>query len=286
MGSDEESAEVELAPSGAARRARAVVDRIVATMPGDLRFRARVAVSELVTNSVAHAAGARDDRLRLLVVRTRAGVRVEVRDGGEPFDSEARVVSEHATSGRGLRLVDGLVDRWGADPADGNLIWFEIDRPAGGDRDPGTTPTFGRTVDASSGGGARDEETLLAAAILAKAAQRIREGWCQGADAVDAVGNRVQPWSEDVAAWSLLGALVAALDGPDAVGAGNLPQGALGTAMLALGELIEERSLAGWNDAPSRTQQDAIDVLERGRMLVLSGRVAAGSLGMLPDRRR
>jgi len=43
--------------------------------------------------------------------------------------------------------------------------------------------------------------------------------------------------------------------------------------MAALGEMTDERSLTGWNDAPTRTQRDVIEVLVRARMLLGGRRV-------------
>jgi len=61
-----------------------------------------------------------------------------MRDSGAPFDGEARVVSERATSGRGLSLVDALVDRWGDEHGNGNLVW-STSLPAA-IQDPQATP--------------------------------------------------------------------------------------------------------------------------------------------------
>lgn len=129
MGFDASRVEVELAADAqAASQARSVVSQATAKLPGDLSFRAQLAASELVTNSVVH-----QDRpeplVRLVVATGPSGVRVEVRDGGTPFESTPRHPSERTTSGRGLRLVDVLVDRWGTNHEDGNLVWFEIDTP-------------------------------------------------------------------------------------------------------------------------------------------------------------
>jgi anti-sigma regulatory factor (Ser/Thr protein kinase) len=137
MAFDKPGLEVELAADwAAASQARALVDRVGAGMPGDVGFRARLAASELVTNSVAYAARTPADRVKLTVVRFGTLIRVEVRDRGARFDSEPRSVSERATSGRGLRLVDALVDRWGTEHEDGNLVWFEIDEPSEDHGDP------------------------------------------------------------------------------------------------------------------------------------------------------
>jgi anti-sigma regulatory factor (Ser/Thr protein kinase) len=269
MGSEKPEVHVELAAvPGAAQRARALVERVAAGLPGDVGFRARLVAGELVANSVQHAAAAYSDRVGLTVLRSASGVRVEVRDRGAPFDDAPRFVPERATSGRGLRLVDALADRWGAEHEDGNLVWFEIDAPSRRDHDPRSTQPAGRSVGRSERESlpGRPEEGVVAAALLARAAGRVRIGWCQGADGRDESGDAVEPWSGRAASWSLRGSLVAAPDGPPAVGEVPLP--ALATGMAALAEVIEDRSLGGWNDSPTRTQREVIAVLERAGMLV------------------
>jgi anti-sigma regulatory factor (Ser/Thr protein kinase) len=262
--------EVELAAdAGAVRCARAVVDRVARGLPGDVGFRARVAVGELVANGVEHAAGAARDWVGLGVFRSATGIRVEVRDRGAPFDETPRVVSGRATSGRGLRIMDALVDRWGVEHESGNLVWFEIDEPADAVPDPPSTRPEEEAPESRRSRASPPlwtGEDVFAAAFLAHAAERVRVGWCRGTDARDESGAPVEPWSGQAAAWSLLGALVASLDGPEAVPDVSLP--ALASAMAALAELIEDRSLSGWNDAPGRTQQEVIAVLERARMLL------------------
>jgi anti-sigma regulatory factor (Ser/Thr protein kinase) len=261
MGGGVQRLELELPPvPEAARVAREAVDRVAGNLASDVGFRARLAASELVSNSVTHAVEGTATRITVAVDQTATGVRVEVRDGGEPFDPAVREVTDRATSGRGLRLVDALVDRWGVSPSDGNLVWFEIDRPAGGDR-PG--PRFPR------GGGAgvpvarsQEDETVLAAAVLAHAALRVREGWCQGVEAIDRRRAAVAPLAPEAVAWSLLGALVSA-EGLEP-SAGRLQ--AVATAMTAIAAVVGGRSLTTWNDAPGRTQREVIAVLERARM--------------------
>jgi anti-sigma regulatory factor (Ser/Thr protein kinase) len=163
------------ADAGAPGQARRLVAEATATLPGDIGFRARLAASELVANSVTHATASSDQTVWLTLALTGAGVRVEVRDCGGPFDPVARQVGEQATSGRGLGLVDALVDRWGVvREADGNLAWFEINGPAGGDRDPHKQPTGG-TTRAQLRTEPPDEQAF-AARVLARATQRVRDG--------------------------------------------------------------------------------------------------------------
>jgi len=256
----------------APRRARGAVGRVLAGLPGDVGFRARLLVSELVSNCVQHAgAEPAAGTVRVRVERLGGAVRVEVSDDGPPFDSAVRLVSERATSGRGLALVDALVDRWGSEHEQGNLVWFEIDDPAGGASEPHGPPRPGmRSRPQAEEAGA--DERVGAAALLGRAAQLVREGWSQQVDARDARGAPVEPWSDAGAAWSLLGSIVAALDGPGAVAEVGLAE--LARAMAAIAELIEEHSLQGWNDAPTRTQREVVSVLERARLLVL-GRVTS-----------
>ena len=83
-----------------------------------------VVVSELVTNSVLHAAST----ARIQVVAAERFVRVEVHDA-DPTLPVLRHPSPETVTGRGLMLVDALTDRWGAEPTDdGKVVWFELDR--------------------------------------------------------------------------------------------------------------------------------------------------------------
>lgn len=90
----------------------------------DLDHTVTLLVSELVTNSIRHAAE-HSDRIVLAARMTEQWVRVEVRDSGPGFDPDIR----HSTRGYGLRMVDMLASRWGVDRDDqGTRVWFEIDR--------------------------------------------------------------------------------------------------------------------------------------------------------------
>ncbi|MFI1562509.1 ATP-binding protein [Streptomyces sp. NPDC020490] len=117
------------AEPGAARAARAAVRGRLRTWCldslGDLTA---LLVSELVTNSLCHAAGPIGVRL----VRT-AGpgdvLLVEVSDPlpDLPLAREARAEDEN---GRGLMLVALTSRRWGTRPcASGKTVWFELALP-------------------------------------------------------------------------------------------------------------------------------------------------------------
>jgi hypothetical protein len=98
--------------------------------------------------------------------------------------------------------------------------------------------------------------------LLQDARRLVAESWCHGADARDANGYEVEPWDDDAASWSLLGAMVAVME-REASRGGELPLAALGSALYALADLIETDSLADWNDDPRQTQENVLAVLDR-----------------------
>ncbi|MFF2041695.1 ATP-binding protein [Kitasatospora sp. NPDC058170] len=81
--------------------------------------------SELVANAVRHAAGR---TIGLEVTRKPGWLRVEVRDSSRALPclilAEPLPINEF---GRGLKIVDDLADRWGADLLPrGKSVWFEL----------------------------------------------------------------------------------------------------------------------------------------------------------------
>jgi anti-sigma regulatory factor (Ser/Thr protein kinase) len=99
----------------------------------DLRERALLAVSELVTNAFLYGEGD-----IVLVVTLGVVLRVEVRDEGAGIPAP-RNYSPTSTTGRGLHLVGHMADRWGTSAGGnqgnggkGKAVWFEIDTPAPG----------------------------------------------------------------------------------------------------------------------------------------------------------
>jgi anti-sigma regulatory factor (Ser/Thr protein kinase) len=87
----------------------------------------QVAASELVTNAIMHGQGAVDVTLMHLADR----LRLEVVDQGfGPRPIQIRTASATSQGGWGLRLVDTLSDRWGADRRPGHtLVWMERQFP-------------------------------------------------------------------------------------------------------------------------------------------------------------
>ena len=106
------------------RAARAFVRETLGDLDGASRDTAVLLASELVTNAVLHARTPVE--LAVVVDRDQALVCVADHEGG----SDAVRSSGHSTDrpgGRGLALVDGLSDRWGAEPnADGKTVWFTL----------------------------------------------------------------------------------------------------------------------------------------------------------------
>jgi hypothetical protein len=119
-GAEADTEHLHLEPSPrAARDARQFVARQVGDVDGDLASTLAVLTSELVTNAVLHARTA----LQVGVIKgPDLLVGVGDLDSGHPVRQPH---SNTATQGRGLRLVDGLADRWGITTYDGGkTVWF------------------------------------------------------------------------------------------------------------------------------------------------------------------
>ena len=92
--------------------------------PGDLSD-AELLTTEVVTNAVVH--GGTDVDLAVRYDPKTEMITVEVRDHGlehlhRPDDDQ------HATSGRGLSIVDRVADSWGVTevPGEGKVVWFAL----------------------------------------------------------------------------------------------------------------------------------------------------------------
>ncbi len=104
--------------------AREALDGFASDQPDELRFNLRLLVSELVGNSIRHAAAGNGHAAPIRVRATRGEERIQVQviDSGD-FDWTAAPRSE---GGRGLPLVAALADRWGLTFAEGTIAWFEL----------------------------------------------------------------------------------------------------------------------------------------------------------------
>lgn len=84
---------------------------------------AALVVSELAANAVLHATT--DFTVRVAV--SDSLVRIEVADGS-PLLPTPKDHGDGAPTGRGLKIVERLSARWGAEPtADGKVVWAELD---------------------------------------------------------------------------------------------------------------------------------------------------------------
>lgn len=108
----------------AAARARRALSRLRADIDPPLMETLRLLVTELVSNSVRHAAS---DTVVLKIVVGRAAVITEVTDEGPGFDPADTLPAANDESGWGLFLVERLAHRWGVSHEDqATRVWFEL----------------------------------------------------------------------------------------------------------------------------------------------------------------
>ena len=108
-------------PSAAADARRELHRTLDGTLHQDVLDALTLVVSELVTNAVMHGKGAIRFRLQL----DAGDLRGEVIDDGGGFEHELRAAGPHATTGRGLLIVDRLTTRWGVHEGTTH-VWFEM----------------------------------------------------------------------------------------------------------------------------------------------------------------
>lgn len=110
-------------PGAPGEARRALTGWYGTSIDNDELHRAKLLVSELVTNAVLHGQGqivlrsALDDD-RLLV---------EVIDEGQGFEHELRQREFEQVGGRGLTIVDAEASRWGIHEGTTH-VWFELER--------------------------------------------------------------------------------------------------------------------------------------------------------------
>jgi anti-sigma regulatory factor (Ser/Thr protein kinase) len=110
----------------AAVRARRAISGLRAELDPSLRETLQLLVTELVANSVRHAAA---DTVTLRVVVGKSAVRTEVTDPGPGFDPATTGAPRADHSGWGLFLVERLAERWGVSRAGRTTrVWFERPR--------------------------------------------------------------------------------------------------------------------------------------------------------------
>lgn len=102
-----------------------VRDLLDASDRDDLVETATLVVSEVVTNAILHAGTPIDVSATL----DDSGLRVEVGDGSPHLPTRRRYATTAGT-GRGLMLVEEMVDDWGATRRDsGKTVWFHLTAP-------------------------------------------------------------------------------------------------------------------------------------------------------------
>ena len=106
--------------------ARAALARYDDELPAELLYDASLCLSELVTNAIQHPTPEAGDEVELRLELTDDALRVRVSDPGRGF--EPGPPTEGDDRGWGLYIVDQLSTRWGAEPGDRTVIWFEIAR--------------------------------------------------------------------------------------------------------------------------------------------------------------
>jgi len=125
------SASIDLPPvPGSVSVARRLVRELLAVwgVPHD-REDVELLVTELVANVVDHVRGEVDLTLELSLAGTR--LRIAVVDGSS-IRPVVQELSHERPRGRGMRLVEEIADRWGAeDHGDGKRVWFDMHPDAG-----------------------------------------------------------------------------------------------------------------------------------------------------------
>jgi anti-sigma regulatory factor (Ser/Thr protein kinase) len=92
------------------------------------RVDAELLVTELVANVVDHVGG--EVNLTLELTASYDWLRISVADGSS-IRPVVQELSADRPRGRGLRLVQGIADRWGSEEHEGGKrVWFEL-RPSG-----------------------------------------------------------------------------------------------------------------------------------------------------------
>jgi anti-sigma regulatory factor (Ser/Thr protein kinase) len=103
--------------------ARRMVDELDGVVDADCAQRARLLISEVVTNAVRHGEG---DTIRVLFDADPGGqLRCEVVDEGHGFVPTARDKPSTDVGGWGLHLVETLSRRWGVREGSTH-VWFEL----------------------------------------------------------------------------------------------------------------------------------------------------------------
>ncbi len=108
---------------GAVRRALEGVSEIAPVLD-DVKLLA----TELVNNAVLHSGCSADDELRVNAQLAPGSVTISVHDPGLADPGPRLRVPEGSSEpgGMGLRIIEELARRWGAERPDGHRVWAEL----------------------------------------------------------------------------------------------------------------------------------------------------------------
>jgi anti-sigma regulatory factor (Ser/Thr protein kinase) len=109
-------------------RARRALNRFAPALDPRRLAEARLALSEIVNNSVRHAGAGPDETIELSLSCTETMLHVAVGDHGGGFDPalEIREPDTEREGGRGLFLVDAVASHWGVRGDGPTQVWFEL----------------------------------------------------------------------------------------------------------------------------------------------------------------
>jgi anti-sigma regulatory factor (Ser/Thr protein kinase) len=104
--------------------ARAALDRFEDQLSESTLYDASLCLSELVTNAIEHPAAEAGDEVELHLSLSDEMLRVHVIDPGGDFVPAAATAGDQR--GWGLFIVDQLSTRWGTEPGERTIMWFEM----------------------------------------------------------------------------------------------------------------------------------------------------------------
>ena len=122
------SARIDLPPTaGSVPTARRVVVELLALWGAPHDRDAGLVVSELVANVVDHVGG--DEPFTLELTSSGDSLRISVADGSA-IRPVVRELESDSARGRGMRMVERIADRWGAEEHQGGKrVWVELAPP-------------------------------------------------------------------------------------------------------------------------------------------------------------
>lgn len=149
--------------------ARAALANFEGHVASSRLYDASLCLSELVTNAIQHPDADSGDELQLDLLLTDDSLRVQVVDPGGGFAPGPP--TEGDERGWGLFIVDQLSSRWGTEPGEQTVMWFEIARGEGGrGGEAAAADEAGPSAGGEGGGGRRDEIANLVARLRARPA--------------------------------------------------------------------------------------------------------------------